>query len=65
MLTAAQDGTPGVKEQLQAALNELMQAAALVHRIGVNLNQAVKKLNATGQRTGDLLPYAAESVRRA
>jgi hypothetical protein len=65
VLTAAQDGTPGVKAQLQAALNELMQAAALAHRIGVNLNQAVKKLNATGQRTGDLLPYAAESVRRA
>jgi hypothetical protein len=29
------------------------------------LNQAVAKLNATGQRSGDLLPYAAESLRRA
>jgi len=36
-----------------------------VRRIGVNLNQAVARLNATGQRSGDLLPYAAESVRRA
>ena len=27
--------------------------------------QAVTKLNATGQRSGDLLPYAAESIRRA
>ena len=27
--------------------------------------QAVAKLNATGQRSGDLLPYAAESIRRA
>jgi hypothetical protein len=31
----------------------------------VNLDQAVAKLNATGQRSGDLLPYAAESIRRA
>jgi hypothetical protein len=31
----------------------------------VNLNQAVAKLNATGQRSGDLAPYAAESFRRA
>ncbi len=30
----------------------------------MNLNQAVAKLNATGQRSGDLLPYAAESLRR-
>jgi hypothetical protein len=27
--------------------------------------QAVAKLNATGQRSADLLPYAAESLRRA
>ena len=44
---------------------EFMRAAGLVRRIGVNLNQAVAKLNATGQRSGDLLPYAAESIRRA
>ena len=44
---------------------ELLEAAALVRRIGVNLNQAVARLNATGQRSGDLLPYAAESMRRA
>ena len=31
----------------------------------MNLNQAVAKLNATGQRTGDLLPYAVENIRRA
>ncbi len=45
-------------------LGEFIRAAGLVHRIGVNLNQAVAKLNATGQRSGDLLPYAAESLRR-
>jgi hypothetical protein len=47
------------------ALAELIRAAGLVRRIGVNLNQAVARLNATGQRSGDLLPYAAESFRRA
>jgi len=31
----------------------------------VNLNQAVAKLNATGQWSGDLPRYAEESVRRA
>jgi hypothetical protein len=46
------------------ALRELVLAAGLVRRIGVNLNQAVAKLNATGQRSGDLLPYARESLRR-
>ncbi len=43
----------------------LVRAAGLVRRIGINLNQAVAKLNATGQRSGDLLPYAIESIRRA
>jgi hypothetical protein len=46
-------------------VRELIRASGLVRRIGVNLNQAVEKLNATGQRSGDLLPYAAESLRRA
>jgi hypothetical protein len=50
---------------LREALGELVRAAGLVRRIGVNLNQAVAKLNSTGQRSGDLLPYAAESMRRA
>jgi hypothetical protein len=47
------------------ALRELVRAAGLVRRIGVNLNQAVARLNATGQRSGDLLWYARESMRRA
>ena len=54
------DGIP-----LRAALAELIRSAGLVRRAGVNLNQAVAKLNATGQRSGDLLPYAAESIRKA
>jgi len=47
------------------ALGEFIRAAGLVRRIGVNLNQAVARLNATGQRSGDLLPYAAVCLRRA
>ena len=33
--------------------------------IAINLNQAVAKLNATGQPAGELLRYAADSTRRA
>ena len=47
------------------ALRELVRAAGLAHKIGVLLNQAVAKLNATGQRPGELLPYARESARLA
>jgi hypothetical protein len=46
-------------------LRELVRAVGLVRRIGVNLNQAVARLNATGQRSGDLLLYARERMRRA
>jgi hypothetical protein len=50
---------------LRDAFYALDRAALLVRKIGVNLNQAVAKLNKTGQRSGDLLPYAEESDRRA
>jgi len=50
---------------LRDAFYALDRAAVLVRKIGVNLNQAVAKLNSTGQRSGDLLPYAQESDRRA
>jgi hypothetical protein len=55
-----------------------MRATGLVRRIGVDLNQAVARLNATGQRGDDLGPTAqlcgrviqwldeaAEQVRRS
>jgi hypothetical protein len=54
-----------VESFLREALAELIRASGFVRRIGVNLNQAVAKLNATGQRSGDLLPYAIESLRRS
>jgi hypothetical protein len=64
-LAIARSGTTPSESPLRDALGEFIRAAGLVRRIGVNLNQAVAKLNATGQRSGDLLPYAAESIRRA
>jgi hypothetical protein len=54
--------TPGAP--FQDALAELMRAAGLVRRIGVNLNQAVAKLNATGQQSGELVPYVQACMRR-
>jgi hypothetical protein len=44
-----------------------MTAAGLVARIGTNLNQAVARLNATGQRGEDLMPaaqFCARVIRR-
>ena len=64
-LAAARGGSEVAAGALVELLRELIRASGLVRRIGVNLNQAVARLNATGQRSGDLLPYAAESLRRA
>lgn len=64
-LSVARGVTSPADSPFRGALGEFVRAAGLVRRIGVNLNQAVAKLNATGQRSCDLLPYAAESLRRA
>jgi hypothetical protein len=64
VLAHVQGDDSGPEAPDRELLRELVRAAGLVHRIGVNLNQAVKKLNATGQRPGDLLSYARESMRR-
>lgn len=50
---------------LREALGEFIRASGLVRRVGVNLNQAVAKLNATGQSSENLLPYAVECLRKA
>jgi hypothetical protein len=76
---AAARGVPDrTSSPLREVLGELTAATGLVRRIGINLNQAVAKLNATGQRSEDLLPSAqfcatviarldetAEQVRRS
>jgi hypothetical protein len=64
-LATARNETGPADAPLREALAELIRCAGLVRRAGVNLNQAVAKLNATGQPSGDLLPYAAESIRLA
>ncbi len=56
--TQARAGSPH-----RATLLELMAAAGLVRRVGTNLNQAVARLNATGQRGEDLLPAVQFCVR--
>jgi hypothetical protein len=48
---------------LRETLGELMAAAGLVRRVGTNLNQAVVRLNATGQRGDDLIPAAQFCLR--
>jgi hypothetical protein len=57
--------TATADDRLRDVLSELVRVAGLVRHIGVILNQAVARLNATGQRSADLLPYAAESIRRS
>ncbi len=62
-LTVARGGANGAGVPVREALVELMAAAGLARRIGTNLNQAVARLNATGQRGEDLLPAANMCVR--
>ena len=64
-LATARGTTTTAAAPFREALAELIRAAGLVRRAGVNLNQAVAKLNATGQPSGDLAAWAAESIRRA
>ena len=65
MAAAANDRAASDQESLGQILIELMRAAGLVRRIATNLNQAVAKLNATGQPAGNLPAYVAQSIRRA
>jgi hypothetical protein len=62
-MAAARGRSARISTPLREALVELMYAAGLVRRIGTNLNQAVARLNATGQRGEDLLPATQFCVR--
>lgn len=62
-LAAARGAQARAGSPLRGALIELMAAAGLVRRVGTNLNQAVARLNATGQRGEDLLHAAQFCVR--
>jgi hypothetical protein len=62
-LAAVRGVRPTVGSPLREALMELMAAAGLVRRVGTNLNQAVARLNATGEQGDDLLRAARFCVR--
>jgi|ERR1022692_236904 hypothetical protein len=62
-LAAARGVSAMAGSPLREALVEVMSAAGLVRRVGTNLNQAVARLNATGQRGDDLLPAAQFCMR--
>jgi hypothetical protein len=48
-LAAARGGRPPVPDPWRQALAEVMDARTQVRRFGVNVNQAVRVLNATGE----------------
>jgi hypothetical protein len=62
-LAAARSTVDRTSSPLREVLGELMAAAGLARRIGANFNQAVAKLNATGQRGEDLRPSAQLCAR--
>ena len=63
-LASARGGEARMLSPLREALAELITAAGLVRRAGTNLNQAVAKLNATGQHPAELVPVARACLRR-
>jgi hypothetical protein len=63
-LAAATDEPLPTPDPLRDALTELMAARMQVRRFGVNVNQAVRELNATGQAP-EWLDRAVELTRRA
>lgn len=62
-LAAARGRPSPTNSAPREALVEVMTAAGLVRRAGTNLNQAVAKLNTTGQCGEDLVPAARFCVR--
>ena len=62
-LASARGAPAKVWSPMREALTEVMTAIGLVRRIGTNLNQAVARLNATGEAGDDLLPAAQFCAR--
>lgn len=57
-IKAARHAAPVAVGPLREALAELIRATVQVQKVGVNLNQAVAALNATGDPPGNLIQYA-------
>ncbi len=62
-MDAAEHRAVPVPKMQREMLAELIRVRGLVRRIGVNLNQAVARLNAAGQPGPDLEPAAAYCAR--
>ena len=63
LMDAAEFRAVPVPVMQREMLAELMRVRGLVRSAGVNLNQAVARLNATGQPGPDLQPSAAYCAR--
>jgi len=63
LMDAAEHRAVAVPVMQRETLAELFRLAGLVRRAGVNLNQAVTRLNATGEAGPDLEPSAAYCMR--
>jgi predicted ATPase len=64
-LDAAENRAMPVPMMYQKMLAELLRASGIMRRAGVNLNQAVARLNATGVPGPDLEPAAAYCMQVA
>jgi hypothetical protein len=62
-MDAAEHRAVPVPKMQREMLAELIRVRGLVRRIGVNLNQAVARLNATGEPGLDLSPAVAYCTR--
>jgi hypothetical protein len=62
-LSRAQGDSCRKDPALRAIYAELKDLTRSVNRVGVNLNQAVARLNSTGQFSGDLPAYADAALR--
>ena len=63
-LSAARGTAVEPDTAFREALGELLRASGLVRKTGTLLNQAVAKLNATGQHPAELVPVAQACLRR-
>jgi hypothetical protein len=63
-LSAARGTAVEPDTAFREALGELIRSSGLVRKIGTLLNQAVAKLNATGQHPAELVPVAQACLRR-
>lgn len=57
-IAAAEHRAGDVDDVLREMLRELLRVSGLIQKAGTNLNQAVARLNATGQPGPDLAPAA-------